>query len=274
MATIAIKQPNGLFMMFSSVSSSPVEMNLTRDEFIKLYVDLEKDCSYKTPEQSLQDAVETIDEHLYPWEEFYDRYVPMYREDDEEETELERIERVCSKEPKKWIRRDKPLVPFDTLFNHYFGSDCTDDCGDTQMENVENAHCKGIEIKPFHFSTTNFLGKNIDDTTHLFSKAIDDYIEECVKVTSTIICDCFKDYLGCKSGEELCDILSTVQFIKYNEIVDLINENLKYAFSTSYQFAPQLSGITQPIELDDNSRKLIVDMWNDVYPKEKEHESN
>lgn len=120
MATIAIKQPNGLFMMFSSVSSSPIEMNLTRDEFIKLYVDIEKDCSYKTPEQSLQDAIKTIDEYLYPWEEFYDRYCPMYREDDEEETGLERIERVCSKEPKKCIRRDKPLVPFDTLFNRYF----------------------------------------------------------------------------------------------------------------------------------------------------------
>ena len=96
MATIAIKQPNGLFMMFSSISSSPIEMNLTRDEFIKLYVDIEKDCSYKTPEQSLQDAIKTIDEYLYPWEEFYDRYIPMYREDDDKETSLQRIERECS----------------------------------------------------------------------------------------------------------------------------------------------------------------------------------
>lgn len=131
MATIAIKQPNGLIMMFSSVSSCPVEYNLTREEFIKLYVDLEKDCSYKTPEQSLKDAIQTVDEHIYPWEEFYDRYVPMYHEDDDEETQLERIERVCSKQPKKWIRRDTPLVPFDTLFNYYFGSDYTDDCDDT-----------------------------------------------------------------------------------------------------------------------------------------------
>lgn len=115
MAIIAIKQPNGLIMMFSSVSSCPVAYNLTRAEFIKQYVDLEKDCSYITSKQSLKDAVHIVDEHIYPWEEFYDRYIPMYREDYDEETSLQRIERECSKPHIKYMVKEKQISKGDVI---------------------------------------------------------------------------------------------------------------------------------------------------------------
>ena len=241
MATIAIKQPNGLIMMFSSVSSAPIAYNLTREQFIQKYVDLEKDCSYTTPEQSLKNAVQTVDEHLYPWDEFYDRYIPMYREDDEEETQLQRIERECS----------EPL-------NKY--------CKDLKIKSFKT------ELKPIDFGTKDFLGKEFEDASDVFNKAIDDYFDECTRVMNTVICDCFRDYLGCKSGEDMCNIISSVEFVKYNEIVDLINEHLRDAFSGSgTDLVPQLGGQKEPIPLTEESRKLIIDMWNEMY-KEKENE--
>ena len=94
MAIVAIKQPNERLMMFSSVSSCPIKMNLTEKEFIQLYIDLEKDCSYKTPEQSKQDAIYACTEHLYPWEEFYERFIPMYGYEDEQD-QIKEIESKC-----------------------------------------------------------------------------------------------------------------------------------------------------------------------------------
>lgn len=248
MSTIAIKQPNGLIMMFSSVSSCPVAYNLTREEFIKQYVDLEKDCSYTTPEQSLKDAIQTVDEHIYPWEEFYDRYIPMYREDDDEETQLQRIERKCS----------EPRIKY---------------CKDIKIKSFDEKRKKYPYVGDRDFNVEDFEHVN-NATNNMFQKVIDDYFNECMRVMNTVICDCFRDYLGCKSGEDMCNIISSVQFVKYNEIVDLINERLRDAFSGSGgDLVPQLGGQKEPIPLTEEARKLIIDMWNEVY-KEKENESN
>lgn len=59
MALIAIRQPNNLLMLFSTVSCAPLEINLTREAFIKEYVNCFDGCKYMTTQQAFTDAVDT-----------------------------------------------------------------------------------------------------------------------------------------------------------------------------------------------------------------------
>lgn len=97
MATIAIRQPNNLLMLFSTVSCGPIEINLTKEEFIKAYVECFSNCTYMTSEQILHDAIDTVENHVNPWDRFLEDYIPMYTESDEDTTnQLEKWIKKCS----------------------------------------------------------------------------------------------------------------------------------------------------------------------------------
>jgi len=99
MATIAIKQPNGLLCCFSTVSCLPIKCNLTEQEFIECYTDLYNNCSYLTKDQILADAEDICFNHVHPWEDFYDYCVPppYYKTEDNNEAEyFDKIEKICS----------------------------------------------------------------------------------------------------------------------------------------------------------------------------------
>ena len=106
MAVIAIRQPNNLLMLFSTVSCCPIEINLTKEEFIKEYVKEEfikeyvkcfNNCISMTREQILRDAVDTVENHVNPWDRFLEDYIPMYTESEEDtENQLEKWIEKCS----------------------------------------------------------------------------------------------------------------------------------------------------------------------------------
>ena len=100
MATIAIKQPNKLFCIFSTVSCLPIECNLTEKAFVEKYLELYGDCTYRTRDQILADALDTCRNHAHPWEDFYEYCIapPFYHLDGNDESEyFEEIEELCSK---------------------------------------------------------------------------------------------------------------------------------------------------------------------------------
>lgn len=97
MALIAIRQPNNLLMLFSTVSCGPIAINLNRESFIREYVNCFEDCSYMTIEQIFTDAVDTVDNHVNPWDRFYESYIPCYARDYEQyEDAFEEFEKKCS----------------------------------------------------------------------------------------------------------------------------------------------------------------------------------
>lgn len=97
MALIAIRQPNDLLMLFSTVSCSPIEINLNEKEFIKEYVNCFEGCSYMTTTQAFNDAVDTINNHVNPWDRFLESYIPCYARSDEDiEEAFENYEKKCS----------------------------------------------------------------------------------------------------------------------------------------------------------------------------------
>ena len=99
MAIIAIRQPNNLLMLFSTVSCGPMEINLTRDEFIKEYVKCFDDCSYMTKEQILNDAIDTVENHVNPWDRFLEDFIPCYARSEEDiANQLEEWVDKCSAE--------------------------------------------------------------------------------------------------------------------------------------------------------------------------------
>jgi len=97
MALIAIRQPNNLLMLFSTVSCSPIKINLTEEEFVKEYVNLLEGCSCMTTTQAFNDAVDTINNYVNPWDRFLESYIPCYARSEEEiEEEFENYEKQCS----------------------------------------------------------------------------------------------------------------------------------------------------------------------------------
>ena len=103
MATIAFKQPNGLYAMFQTTASQFVGHNLTKEEFIDKYVKLyTENTRYPEPiDKATVDAINTITEHVHSWEEVYDYYIECYAKTDEEYDEwFDNFEKECS-EPVK-----------------------------------------------------------------------------------------------------------------------------------------------------------------------------
>lgn len=97
MAIIAIRQPNNLLMMFSTVSNGPLQINLNREEFIKEYVNYFDDCKYRTTAQVFYEAVDKVDNHVNPWDRFLESYIPCYARTEEEIAEaFEEYEKKCS----------------------------------------------------------------------------------------------------------------------------------------------------------------------------------
>lgn len=107
MAIIAIRQPNNLLMLFSTVSCGPLEINLTRYEFIKEYVKCFEGCNYRTKEQILDDALDTVENHVNPWDRFLEDFIPCYARSEEDISEaIEEYVSKCSTEDVKEIVND------------------------------------------------------------------------------------------------------------------------------------------------------------------------
>ena len=107
MAIISIRQPNNLLMLFSTVSCGPMQINLTKEEFIREYVKCFEGCTYRTSEQILDDAIDTVENHVNPWDRFLEDYIPCYARSEEDiANQLEEWVKKCSTEDVKEIVND------------------------------------------------------------------------------------------------------------------------------------------------------------------------
>jgi hypothetical protein len=99
MATIAFKQPNGLYAMFQTTASQFVAHNLTKEKFITEYVKLytENTRYPESIDKATNDAVETITKHVHPWDDIDNYYIECYaRTDDEYNEWFNNFEKECS----------------------------------------------------------------------------------------------------------------------------------------------------------------------------------
>lgn len=123
----------------------------------------------------------------------------------------------------------------------------------------------GIPLTPENFEVEKCYNMN------LYNDIVDKIIEDQNKIMNQIICGSFKDYLGCKSGEDMYIILTSVGYLhKYNQIVDLVNEHLKTAMMGFGPdgIVPQISKLSEPLKESDELKHKMINAWEDVYGKD------
>ena len=118
------------------------------------------------------------------------------------------------------------------------------------------------ELTPGDFEVEKCYNMN------LYNDLVDKIMEDQTKIMNKIICDSFKEYLGCKSGEDMYIILTSVgHFFKYNSIVKLINEHLKSAMMGFGPdgLVPQVGELSGPIKESDELKHKLIKAWEDTY---------
>ena len=65
MGSYIVQQPNGLFCRFSSFCDCPTDWNMTKEDYISLCM-----------ERAKQDAIDTLENHLQPFERIQEDFNP------------------------------------------------------------------------------------------------------------------------------------------------------------------------------------------------------
>lgn len=147
-------------------------------------------------------------------------------------------------------------------------------------------YLKGLEIKK-HFDTPDptipeFTEEDfkeaMSNTPNLYRDMVNTIVELESKMTDQAIFDCCQDYLGCKSADDVYNLMTTDEFVHFNEIVTLINERIKaYVGSLGPWFASsviQIREMQKQLEKSDEMLKLYRERWNVLYNNEEEENSN
>ena len=80
MASFISKQPNGLYCRFSTVVDCPTNWNMTEDDYIR-----------RCMEEARIDALETLENHLRPFEEVIENFYPTNMTEEEFENLLKEM---------------------------------------------------------------------------------------------------------------------------------------------------------------------------------------
>ena len=102
--------------------------------------------------------------------------------------------------------------------------------------------------------------KNLSNMS-LYNEIVDKIVEEQIMIMNQVICGSFKDYLGCKSGNDIYIILTSVGYLhKYNQIVDSINEKLKISMMGFGPdgLVPQIRKLSEPLKESDELRHKLI----------------
>ena len=122
-----------------------------------------------------------------------------------------------------------------------------------------------IKLREFKFSEEYFdYAKSCMDS--FYQEMADAFIKDQADVVSKVICECFAYYLECKSGHDMYVILTTIQFVKYNYIVEFINERLKYSlcpFGDMFEVF-QVGALSKPLEPSEELENKLVIEWERV----------
>lgn len=144
-------------------------------------------------------------------------------------------------------------------------------------------YLKGLEIKK-HFDTPDptipeFSEEDFKeameamDTPNLYKDMVNTIVELESKMTDQAIFDCCQEYLGCKSADDIYNLMTTDAFTRFNEIVKLINERIKaYVGSLGPVFASsviQIREMQKPLVKSDEMLKLYRERWDVLYNEEE-----
>lgn len=143
-------------------------------------------------------------------------------------------------------------------------------------------YLKGLEIKKHfdtpdptipEFSEEDF--KEAMDTPNLYNDMVNTIVELESKMTDQAIFDCCQEYLGCKSADDIYNLMTTDAFTRFNEIVKLINERIKaYVGSLGPWFASsviQIRAMQKPLVKSEEMLKLYRERWDVLYNNEEEN---
>lgn len=93
MGAFIVKQPNGLYCRFSTVVDCPTHINMTREDYI----------NYRM-EQAKEEAIRTLENDLYPFEEIKEYFIPNNMKRKEFKECLKKMEL-----PKEEVKMELPL---------------------------------------------------------------------------------------------------------------------------------------------------------------------
>lgn len=143
-------------------------------------------------------------------------------------------------------------------------------------------YLKGLEIKK-HFDTPDptipeFTEEDfkeaMSNTPNLYMDTVNTIVELESKMTDQAIFDCCQDYLGCKSADDVYNLMTTEEFVHFNEIVVLINERIKaYIRSLGPWFASsviQIRTMQKPLVKSEEMLKLYQERWDALYNTDEE----
>lgn len=144
-------------------------------------------------------------------------------------------------------------------------------------------HLKGLKINK-HFDTPDptipkFTEEDfkeaMSNTPNLYMDTVNTIIELESKMTDQAIFDSCRDCLGCKSADDVYNLMTTEEFVHFNEIVTLINERIKaYVGSLGPWFASsvtQIRTMSKPLVKSDEMLKLYRERWDVLYNNEEEN---
>lgn len=114
--------------------------------------------------------------------------------------------------------------------------------------------------KEFEFNEYYYTSRTYQDLAEKIAK-------EENKIVDKVIYNAFRDYLECRSGEDIYNILTSNNFYKYNEIVDIINNQLNIVMKNRY-FCRPFGKLSIPIKESEELKHQFIRLWEDIYGKD------
>lgn len=137
---------------------------------------------------------------------------------------------------------------------------------DLKISKFEGRNEKIPKLTPEDFKLTEETIKAMKPFNYLFEQLSN----EAVRLTDKAFFDCMQDYLGCKSADDIYNILTTASFVRFNEIVPLINDRVKEYIG---YYSIGYGEMKEPMKQSEELLMKFRNEWEDIYGTDKNDES-
>ena len=132
---------------------------------------------------------------------------------------------------------------------------------------------KGVKVKHFkidhkpipEFSVSDFEEASKCLENNLYMKMAQDICDFEIKTYNKCILEAFERYLGCKSGEDVYNILTNpTTFFRYNAYVEYINERIKWYFEGyGLYYHVEVGQLKEPVPKSDELLETFKNAWEE-----------
>ena len=129
---------------------------------------------------------------------------------------------------------------------------------DLKISKFEGRNDKIPELTPEDFELTNATIEAMKPYNDLIKQLSD----ELIRLTEKAFFDCMQDYLGCKSADDIYNILTTASFVRFNEIVPLINDRIKEYIG---YYGSGYGEMKEPMKKSEEFLEKLKSRWNEIY---------